>query len=95
MHQPMTTSNEFGISFAVFPDAQSQPKNCKRDTKPTHKDTTLDSQTKTEKEGRTHNTGLAKVAVHYSADTFVVNQTLVFQIKFCGKSPALRVAANR
>jgi hypothetical protein len=25
----------------------------------------------------------------------VVNQTLVFQIKFCGKSPALRVAANR
>jgi CRP-like cAMP-binding protein len=25
----------------------------------------------------------------------VVNQTLVFQIKFCGKSPALRVATNR
>jgi len=25
----------------------------------------------------------------------VVNQTVVFQIKFCGKSPALRVAANR
>jgi hypothetical protein len=25
----------------------------------------------------------------------VVNQTLVFQIKFCGKSPALRVAAER
>jgi hypothetical protein len=30
-----------------------------------------------------------------SKDSFVVNQTLVFQIKFCGKSPALRVAANR
>ena len=28
-------------------------------------------------------------------DSFVVNRTLVFQIKFCGKSPALRVAANR
>jgi hypothetical protein len=28
-------------------------------------------------------------------DSFVVNQTLVFQIKFCGKSPALRVAAKR
>jgi len=42
-----------------------------------------------------HNSGLAKVAVQCSADTFVVNQTLVFQIKFCGKSPALRVAANR
>jgi len=25
----------------------------------------------------------------------VVNETLVFQIKFCGKSPALRVAAKR
>jgi hypothetical protein len=41
------------------------------------------------------NTDLAKVAVQCSADTFVVNQTLVFQIKFCGKSPALRVAAIR
>jgi hypothetical protein len=30
-----------------------------------------------------------------SKDSFVVNQTLVFQIKFCSKSPALRVAANR
>jgi hypothetical protein len=30
-----------------------------------------------------------------SKDSFVVNQTLVFQIKFCGKSPALLVAANR
>jgi hypothetical protein len=38
---------------------------------------------------------LAKVAVQCSADTFVVNQTLVFQIKFCGKKPALRVAAKR
>ena len=30
-----------------------------------------------------------------SKDSFVGKQTLVFQIKFCGKSPALRVAANR
>lgn len=30
-----------------------------------------------------------------SKDSFVVNGTLVFQIKLCGKSPALRVAANR
>tara|TARA_R110002051_G_C8426703_1_gene452791 strand:+ start:330 stop:491 length:162 start_codon:yes stop_codon:yes gene_type:complete len=28
-------------------------------------------------------------------NSFVVNGTLVFQIKFCGKSPALRVAAKR
>ena len=30
-----------------------------------------------------------------SKDSFVVNQTLAFQIKSCGKSPALRVAAKR
>ena len=30
-----------------------------------------------------------------SKDSFVVNQTLVFQINFCGENPALRVAANR
>ena len=33
--------------------------------------------------------------VSCSKDSLVVNQTLVFQIKFCGKSPALRVAAKR
>ena len=27
--------------------------------------------------------------------SFVFNQTLDFQITFCGKSPTLRVAANR
>jgi len=30
-----------------------------------------------------------------SKDSFVVNGSLAFQIKFCGKSPALRVAAKR
>jgi uncharacterized protein YlxP (DUF503 family) len=41
------------------------------------------------------NSKFAIGVVSCSADSFVVNQTLVFQIKFCGKSPALRVAANR
>jgi len=30
-----------------------------------------------------------------SKESFAVTQTVVFQIKFCGKSPAHRVAANR
>lgn len=30
-----------------------------------------------------------------SKDSFVVKQTLVFKIKFCGKTPALRAAAKR
>ena len=46
-------------------------------------------------ESRTHNSTYPKGGVSCSKDSFVVNQTLVFQIKFCGKSPALLVAANR
>ena len=42
-----------------------------------------------------HNSTYPKGGVSCSKVSFVVNQTLVFQIKFCGKSPALRVAAKR
>ena len=41
------------------------------------------------------NTGLAKVAVQYSADTFVVSQSLVLRINICGKNRHLRQARNR
>ena len=41
------------------------------------------------------NSTYPKGGVSCSKDSFVVNQTLVFQIKFCGISPALRVAAKR
>jgi hypothetical protein len=41
------------------------------------------------------NSTYPKGGVSCSKDSFGVNQTLVFQIKFCGKSPALRVAAKR
>jgi len=43
----------------------------------------------------TTNSTYPKGGVSCSKDSFVVNESLVFQIKFCGKSPALRVAANR
>ena len=42
-----------------------------------------------------YNTGLAKVAVQCSADTFVVNQTLVLRINICGENRQLLVAAKR
>jgi len=42
-----------------------------------------------------YNSSYPKGGVSCSKDSLVVNQTLVFQIKFCGKSPALRVAAKR
>ncbi len=41
------------------------------------------------------NSTYPKGGVSCSKDSFVVNGSLVFQIKFCGKSPALRVAAKR
>jgi hypothetical protein len=47
------------------------------------------------KEQRRHNTGLAKVAVQCSADTFVVNQSLVLRINICGENRHLRVDAKR
>jgi hypothetical protein len=43
----------------------------------------------------TANTGLAKVAVQCSADTFVVNQSLVLRINICGENRHLRQARKR
>ena len=48
--------------------------------------------TKTEEEQRRHNSTYPKGGVSCSKDSFVVHQTLVFQIKFSAKSPALRVS---
>jgi len=42
-----------------------------------------------------YNTGLAKVAVPFSADTFVVNQSLVLRINICGENRYLRQAPKR
>ncbi len=42
-----------------------------------------------------YNTGLAKVAVHSTADTFVVNQSLVHRINICSENRHLRQARKR
>jgi len=42
-----------------------------------------------------YNSTYPKGGVRCSKDNLVVNGSLVFQIKFCGKNPALRAAANR
>ncbi len=41
-----------------------------------------------------YNSTYPKGGVSCSKDSFVGNQTLVFQIMFCGKSPALRLATK-
>jgi hypothetical protein len=48
-----------------------------------------------DKVARTHNTGLAKVAVQCSADTFVAVENLVLRINICGDNRHLRQARNR
>ena len=70
-------------------------KKSKRATKPTHQVTANIDRHSDRRESTTGNSTYPKGGVSCSKDRFVVNQTLVFQIKFCGKSPALRVAAKR
>jgi len=48
-----------------------------------------------EEEHRTDNTGLAKVAVQCSADTFEVDQSLVHRINICGENRYLPQAPKR
>jgi hypothetical protein len=42
-----------------------------------------------------HNSTYPKGGVSYFKESFVIKESLIFQNKFCGKSPALRVAAKR
>jgi hypothetical protein len=72
--------------------ANTQAKACKRVCLPNR---TTDRQTYNRKEQRRHNRRLAKVAVQYSADNFVVNQSLVLRINICGENRHLRQAPNR
>ena len=53
--------------------------------------------TKLDSDGRTPacKSTYPKGGVSCSKDSFMVNQTLVFQINFCGKGRALRLDANR
>ncbi len=42
-----------------------------------------------------YNSTYPKAGASCSKDSFMGNQILIFQIKFCGKRPAIRVAAIR
>ena len=48
-----------------------------------------------QKKQHTPNSTYPKVAVQCSADTFVVNQTLVLRINICGENRHLRQARKR
>jgi hypothetical protein len=76
--------------------ANTQTKACKRVCLPNRTRTlqTRHDRALTERRAAT-NTGLAKVAVQCSADTFVVNQSLVLRINICGENRHLRQARKR
>jgi len=88
-------ANAFGSTFAFFANAKAKQKNAKEPpSQRTKTPQTMDNRATTERTPAPNST-YPKGGVSCSKDSFVVNQTLVFQIKFCGKSPALRVAAKR
>ncbi len=55
----------------------------------------MEQQKYNDKRRAAYNSGLAKVAVSFSADTFAVSQTLVLRINICGENRHLRQAAKR
>ena len=58
-------------------------------------DTYIDDNWTTEKEAHAHNKGLPKAGVTSFYDSFVLNQTLVFQMNGSAETPRLRQAPNR
>ncbi len=93
------SANAFGGTFAFLLTHKAKQKNAKE---PPSQHTTirrdtanLTQQTFVDGKARTANTGLAKVAVQCSADTFEVNQSLVLRINICGVNRHLRQARNR
>ena len=84
LHSHLLLPNTQAITAKVKESASQYTTTAPMNRRPTNK-----------QEGRTANTGLAKVAVQCSADTFVVNQTLVLRINICGENRHLRQARNR
>ena len=84
------------IVFKKFPDPSKKIKNATHSRQSMTRQLNIDNGLQGLPERRpAYNSTYPKGGVSCSKDSFVFNQTLVFQIKFCGKSPALRVAAKR
>jgi len=89
-------TNAFVSTFYFLADTQANTKKIKRACKPTHGDSAnLTWPTYERKEERTDNSTYPKGRVSCFADTFVQAKCSVLRMKFSGKNPALRIAANR
>ena len=99
MLQSSNKANPFASTFAFFTTHKPLLKKAKELA--SHRTTNrkdsanLTQTTFVDREARTGNTGLAKVAVQCSADTFVVNQNLVLRINIFGENRHLRQARKR
>jgi hypothetical protein len=91
MEQP----NAYASTFAFFHTLDLTHKKQKSLQATAQGQSKLDMTDLQPKESPAGNSTYPKGGVSCSKDSFVVKQTFVFQIKICGKSPALRVAANR
>jgi hypothetical protein len=89
------TANAFAGTFAFLPRLDPQQKNQKSLQATAHGQCKLDTTVLRPKKATSANTGLAKVAVQCSEDTFVVNRTLVLRISICGENRHLRQARKR
>jgi hypothetical protein len=91
MQNSQHTKSHTFASPTSQPTSQSLQKSVP--TQPHRQRNTADRQTTADRRAACNST-YPKGGVSCSKDSFVVNQTLVFQIKFCGKSPALRQSAK-
>ena len=89
------TANAFAGTFAFLPMLDPTQKKQKSLQATAQGQCKLDTANLRKDRRAAHNSGLAKVAVQCSADTFVVNQSLVLRINICSKNRHLRQAANR
>ena len=99
MTMTANNANAFASTFYFLPTHNPAQKN-KKSLQATAHDSAkvqckLDTTTLRPDRRAADNTGLAKVAVQYSADTFVVNQSLVLRSHICGENRHLRQARNR
>ena len=89
-------ANVFASTFLFFADTHCKRKKIKKSLQANAQgQQTMDIPIMTEKEQRRHNSTYPKGGVSCFADTFVQAESSVLRMKFSGKIPALRVAANR
>ena len=93
---PRHNANAFASTFLFFATHKANAEKIKKSLQASApRQTKMDRHNTTEKEQRTANSTLPKVAVQYTADTFVINQSMVLRMNICGKNRHLRQAPNR